>query len=91
MVGKVRVRHESTDAHAALACFLDRRQWQARNVDEPCWALDIPFHQINKVGAAGYELRRRIRSDLPNRIGDVVGARVMEVYHGFTPSPVIAC
>ena len=91
MVGEVGVRHEGADAQAAVARFLDRRQWQPRNVDEPRRALDISFHQIDEIGAAGDELRRRIGSDLPNRVGDVVGARVLEVYHDFTPPPVIAC
>ena len=91
MVGEVGVGHERADAHAAAGCFLDRRQGQARDVDEPRRALDVPLHQVDEIGAAGDEFRRRICSDLPYRIGDVVGARVLEVYHDFTPPPAIAC
>ena len=71
--------------------FLDRRQRQPRNIDKPRRPLDIAFHQIDEIGPAGDKLRRRIGCDLAHRVGDVVGARVLEVYHDFTPPPVITC
>ena len=54
---------------------------QARDVDQPRRALDVIFHQIDEVGAASDELRRRIGRDLSHRVGDVGGARVLKIDH----------
>ena len=53
------------------AVCLDGLERQARDVDQPRRAFDIVFHQIDQVGAAGDEFRRRIGRDLPHRVGDV--------------------
>ena len=61
--------------------LLDGLERQPRDVDQPRRALDVLLHQVDQVGAAGDELRRRIGRDLAHRVGDVVGARVLEVDH----------
>ena len=91
VVGEVGVRHERADAQAAVRRLLDGLQRQPRDVDQPRRALDIVFHQVDQVGAAGDELRRRIGRDLPHRVGDVVGARVLEIDHDLPPIALIAC
>ena len=60
-------------------------QRQPRDVDQPRRALDILLHQVDQVGAAGDEFRRRIGGDLAHRVGDVVGARVLEIDHDLPP------
>ena len=59
-------------------CLLDGLERQPRDVDQPRRALDIVFHQVDEIGAAGDEFRRRIGRDLPHRVGDVGGARILE-------------
>ena len=81
MIGEVGIRHERADAHAAVRGLLDLVQRQPRDVDQPRGAFDILLHQVDQVGAAGDEFRRRIGGDLPHRVGDVVGARVLEIDH----------
>ena len=68
--------------------LLDVVERQPRDVDQPRRALDILLHQIDQVGAAGDELRRRIGRDLAHRVGDVGGARVLEIDHDLAS---IAC
>ena len=65
----------------AVRRLLDLVQRQPRDVDQPRRALDILLHQVDQVGAAGDEFRRRIGGDLAHRVGDVAGARVLEVDH----------
>lgn len=62
----------------------------AGNVDQSGWAL-AQLHQVDQICAPGDEFRRRIRCDLPDCIGDIVGAGAVKVDHGFPPMPSIAC
>ena len=43
--------------------------------------LDVVFHQVDEVGAAGNELRRRVGRELPHGVGDVGCARILEIDH----------
>jgi hypothetical protein len=61
------------------------------DVDQPGRAFDILFHQIDQVGAARDEFGGRVGSDPANRVGDVVGPRVLEIDHGLPPILPIAC
>ena len=81
VIGEVGVRHERADAQPAVRGLLDGLERQPRDVDQPRGAFDILLHQIDQVGAAGDEFRRRIGRDLPHRVGDVGGARVLEIDH----------
>src|SRR5918994_6482951 len=56
IISGIGVGHESTDPQTAICSLLDDSQRQTGDIDEPRRALDIVFHQIQKVGAAGYEL-----------------------------------
>ena len=60
---------------------VDGFERQPRDVDQPRRALDVLFHQVDQVGAAGDEFRRGISRDLPHRVGDVGGPRVLEIDH----------
>ena len=81
VIGEVGVRHQRADAQAAVRGFLDGLERQPRNVDQPRRPFDILLHQVDQVGAAGNEFRRRIGRDLAHRVGDVVRARVLEIDH----------
>ena len=56
MRGQVGVAHQRADAQAAVCRHLDLVQRQAIDVDEMRRRLDLEFHEIEKVGAAGDEL-----------------------------------
>ena len=90
VVGEVGVRHQRADAQAAARRLLDAVERQPRDVDQPRRALDIVLHQVDQVGAAGDELRARVGGDLAHRVGDVGGARILEVDHDCLPC-AIAC
>ncbi len=81
VIGEVGVRHQRADAQAAVRGFLDGLERQARNVDQPRRAFDVLLHQVDQVGAAGDEFRRRIGRDLAHGVGNVAGARVLEIDH----------
>jgi hypothetical protein len=86
VIGEVGIWHEGSDPHSAR-CFLNDLERQARNIDQPGRAFDILLHQIDQVGAAGDEFRPGSVGDLPHRIGDVAGPRVLEIDHACS----IAC
>ncbi len=62
VVGNGAVGHQSADAQAAGLRRLDGVQaGQAGDVDQPRRALDIVFHQVDQVGAAGDNAGGRLR------------------------------
>ena len=69
VIGEVGIRHQRADAQAAVRRLLDGLERQPRNVDQPRRPLDVFFHQVDQVGAAGDEFRRwdRRRSGAPRR------------------------
>ena len=91
VIGEVGVRHEGTDAQAPCRSLLDRLERQPGDIDEPRRPLDVPFHQVDQIGAAGDEFRARVGRDLAHGIGNVLGARVLEIDHGLPPLASIAC
>jgi hypothetical protein len=48
-------------------------------------------YQIDQIGAAGDEFRARIGGDLAQRVGDVGGARILEIDHDCPTCRPIAC
>ena len=60
VIGEIGIRHERADAQAASGSLLDLVERQARDVDQPGRALDVLFHQVDQIGAACDEFRRRI-------------------------------
>ena len=81
VIGEIGVAHERADAQAAARRVFDLLQRQPRDVDQLRRPLDIHLHQIDQIGAAGDEFRVRVASDLAHRVGDVAGARILEVDH----------
>ena len=81
VIGEIGVRHQRADAQAAVRGFLDALERQPRNVDQPRRPFDILLHQVDQVGAAGDEFRARIGGDPAHRVGNVAGARVLEIDH----------
>jgi hypothetical protein len=53
----------------------------SRDVDHFRRSFDIHLHQIDQIGAAGDEFRVWIASDLPHRVHNIVGARIVKVDH----------
>ena len=72
VIGEVGIRHERADAHAAVRASPRPSSSGSRVMsisrDGP---FDILLHQVDQIGAAGDELRRRIGGDLAHRVGDV--------------------
>src|SRR5260370_37798279 len=81
MIGEVGIWHECADPQSSIGRLLDSLERQPRDVDQARWAFDILLHQVDQVGAARDELRRRISGHLAHRIGDVVRASVLEIDH----------
>ena len=55
---------------------------QAGDVDQPGGPLDVFFHQVDQIGAAGNQLGAGIGGQQADRIGYVGGAGILEVVHG---------
>ena len=91
VTGEIAVRHQRADPQAAPRRFLDGLERQPRDVDQPRRTFDVLLHQIDQVGAASDEFCCRIGRDLPHRVGDVVGPRVLKIDHGLPPIAIIAC
>ena len=81
VIGEVGIRNERADAQAAIRRLLDGLERQARNVDQPRRPFDVFLHQIDQIGAAGDEFRLGVGGDQAYRVGDVMGAGVMEIDH----------
>ena len=75
------MRHQRADPQAAARGLLDLLERQPRDVDQPRGPLDVHLHQVDQIGAAGDEFGRRVGGDLAHRVGDVAGARVLEIDH----------
>ena len=91
VVGEVGIRHQRADAQAAVRGLLDGLERQPRNVDQPRRPLDVLLHQIDQVGAAGDEFRRGVGGDQADRVGDVVGAGIVEIDHDRPIARCMAC
>ena len=83
---KIAVGDERANAQAALSGLLDDLERQVRDVDEPRGAGDALLHQVDQIGAAGNEPRRRIVSNLAHGIGDIAGAGIGEIDHATPPA-----
>ena len=88
MIGEIGIRDERADPQSPVGSLLDGLERQPRDVDQPRRALDIFLHQIDQVGAARDEFRRRIGGNLAYRVGDVGCPCILEVDHDLAP---IAC
>ena len=49
------------------------------------WMRDVLLHQIDEVGAAGDEFRRRVLRDLADGVTDVPRLDIVEVDHDEDP------
>ena len=81
VIGEVAIRDQCADAQPARRGFFDGAEWEPRDVDQPRRAFDILLHQVDQVGAAGDEFCLGIGRDLAHRVGNVVGARILEIDH----------
>ncbi len=84
---QIGVGHQRADAHPPVSGAVDGFQRQMRDIYQPRRLLDVVFHEVKQVGAACNEFRRGIGRDLPNRVRDVAGLRVLEIDHDV----LIAC
>jgi hypothetical protein len=62
-------------------------QGKLGDVDQLGRPLDVHLHQIDQIGAAGNEFRRRAPGHLAHRVCDVAGTGILEVDH----DSLIAC
>src|SRR2546421_471760 len=53
--GKVGVAHQRANPQSALRCGFDLVQCEAVDVDQMRRRLDLEFHQVEQIGAAGNE------------------------------------
>ena len=85
VVGGVRVPRQGADRDAATR-HLDVGQLQAGKVHQLVGAFDVLLHQIEEVGAAGQEVRLRVRRDRARGGVRVGRAHVLKRPHRLAPS-----
>jgi hypothetical protein len=83
---EVGVAHESTDPHAASRRRLDRVETKPVDVHKVGRRLDLQFHQVEKVGAAGDEFGARLCSDSLDGIFRTRRPFVGKIFHAGTPA-----
>jgi hypothetical protein len=81
------VGRQRAEQQAAIRQLLDRVQpRQAVEVDQPYRPLDVVFHQIDEIGAAGDQPHRRIGSPFAQRLFKPCRAYIRKAHHGAAPA-----
>jgi hypothetical protein len=84
--GQIGIAHQGADAQSAIRCRLDLVQAQAVDVDQVRRRLDLEFHEVEQVGAAGDEARAWYFHDRCRGFGRRSGAFVGKGPHDFAPA-----
>ena len=75
------IAHEASDRHAAGRGWLNLPKRQTRDIDQPGGRRYVILDQVDQIGAAGDELRGRVRGYLLDRVGDVGCAGILKRCH----------
>ena len=70
VISEVAVGDQRADAQPPCFGILNLRQRETSNVDQPRGARHILLHQIDEIGATGYEFSRRVPGDLLYGVAD---------------------